>query len=105
MSKASLKTTIPSRSQASSFAGGTGLWAVRSELKPAALSSSISRSSARPIAAAPNGPWLECVLAPRSLNGSPLISSPLAPHSSERMPNVVVTESTTRPCTSNSACA
>ncbi len=79
---------MPRRSQASSFAGATGLWAVRSALKPAACSTSISRSSERPSMIVPSGPWLECVHAPRTLTGLPLRRKPLPSHSSDRIPNV-----------------
>ena len=56
MSKASSITSIPSRSQASSMAEENGLWEARRALNPASFSSSIRRSSARPIAAPPSGP-------------------------------------------------
>ena len=49
-------TSMPSRSQASSIATDSGLCVARIALNPAALSSSTRRSSARPMAAAPNGP-------------------------------------------------
>src|SRR4051794_5730637 len=76
MSKASSRTSMPSRSQASSIAGLATLWELRTALKPAALRISIRRSSARPIAAAPSGPLSWWMHAPRSFTDLPLIRKP-----------------------------
>ena len=67
-------------------------------LKPAALSNSMRRSSARSTAAAPSGPLSWWMHAPRSNTGFPLIRRPLRGSTcSVRTPKVVTDLVTVRP--------
>jgi hypothetical protein len=103
MSLYSSHTSMPKRSHASSASGDGGLWAVRIALNPAALRTSISRSSLRANATAPIGPWLLWMQAPRTFVAVPLSRKPSVPfHSNDRIPKVVVVESTSLPSTRTS---